>query len=116
MTDKDFAIELKKEILNNVFQEYFTTLDTMNEKDIQDPYWKKAAKVYKSLNDENKSNLQGFIKLVMIDTVSTFLAVLDGVQFLEGQDEELVLLYNKKKINGDLQDIFLAEVEEDSEE
>ena len=52
----------------------------------------------------------------MIDTVSTFLAVLDGVQFLEGQDEELVLLYNKKKINGDLQDIFLAEVEEDSEE
>ena len=52
-----------------------------------------------------------FMEMVAKDTISSVLAILDGVVFLEGQEQPLVLKHGDTIISGDLQDIFLEKME-----
>ena len=54
------------------------------------------------------------MRQVMVDTLSNVFAVLDGVSMLSGQEEDFVLSHQGKRLNGDLQEIFLSQ-EEDEE-
>ncbi|WP_164464876.1 hypothetical protein [Chryseobacterium indologenes] len=56
-----------------------------------------------------------FLKIVEINTLSHVLGILDGSTFTDGIEEEFILSTenNGKKINEDLQSLFLELIEEE---
>lgn len=97
-----YIIKENKEIYKSIFEN-----TTMN--DIKDEYWLKGLKLYKNLSKEEKEVLLNIITQVEVDTVSNFLGILDGTVLLEGENTEFELktVKSNKKINGDLQELFL---------
>ena len=76
-------------------------------------YWHELRSFYDELDEERKDILFNFVEIVMIDTVSHVLGILDGSSSLAGGG----FFEPEIKINGedmvcDLQDSFLAYVEE----
>lgn len=109
MNKKDFSEKVYELIVKedmNIYRELFNIKDMST---VTDSYWKEAIELYKGLSDKNKEVFFDIIKQVSVDAVSSILALIDGVTFLEGQDDELNLTFENtnEKINGDLQDLFL---------
>lgn len=116
MNQQTFAEGLYKNIISgnlNVYQDLFNNTKVEQATDF---YWKKALKLYLNLSPEDKTVFFKILKQVEIDTVSNVLGVLDGSTSLEGIDGELVLMSEdgNKKINGELQDLFLEIAEDDN--
>lgn len=78
-------------------------------------YWKQAIALYNGLPEEGKLIVLSIIKQTMIDTISTVLGTIDGTCTLQGFDSNLKLLIDEKDTE-DLQDHFLAFVEENQED
>ncbi len=79
----------------------------------RDPWGKRALTLFQGLHPEQQEILFEIMRQVRVDTVSSVLAVLDGVSPLEGAFEDYTLTYNGgETLNGDLQSLFLATDEE----
>lgn len=77
-----------------------------------DPYWIRAVGLFASLTDEQRSVFFEVIRQVIIDTSSNILGILDGSSCLAGLEGELALVsQGGERIDGDLQQLFLAEIE-----
>jgi len=115
MTSEEFVHQLRRSIVEENVSIYKDLFASTNVKDVNDPYWVRALRLYATLDNEQKSVLLEVVRQVMVDTVSNVLAVLDGVSRLERQEEDFTLLADStaEKLNGELQDRFL-ELEEDS--
>jgi len=66
---------------------------------------------FRKLDSHEKELMLRFLRLVAKDSISSVLAILDGVVFLPGQEDQLVLKYGDTLLSGDLQDIFLEQME-----
>ena len=79
-----------------------------------DPYWLAISEFYARSTPADRELLVRMMQQAVIDTISNLFGVLDGSSTLEGFGEDFVLRYGKRpgKLNGDLQDLFLAEIEE----
>jgi len=75
-------------------------------------YWKQAITFYDSLPEENKATLMKIIEQTMIDTISNMLGVIDGSSTLKNCSLEPKLLLDNNNTDGELQDQFLAFIEE----
>ncbi|WP_416799074.1 hypothetical protein [Ciceribacter azotifigens] len=69
--------------------------------------------LFNSLTSDQKEVFLEVMRQVAIDTTANILGVLDGVNSIEGLDCELQLTCDDETdpLNGDLQDLFLAEEE-----
>lgn len=104
----DFVIAVRKSIIDSNLEIYYETFNNTQIEKVTDPYWKKALLFFNNLNPAQKEFFFEIIKQIEIDTVSNFLGILDGHSALENHQDEFRLFANdNKKINGDLQDIFL---------
>jgi hypothetical protein len=67
-----------------------------------------AIKFYQSLSDKDKKHVLFLLDTAIDDTVSNFLAWLDGAYYLLNQDKDVELKIDEKKmnINGYLSDIW----------
>ncbi len=92
----------------NIYKELFEAKSDANTID----YWKKARALYGTLGDEGKAILFDIIKTVAVDTISTVLGILDGVVSIDENEWTLHLSINGLATDGELQDTFLAYVEE----
>ncbi|OCG64597.1 hypothetical protein A9G48_00330 [Gilliamella sp. wkB18] len=112
MNDKEFIENLKKEILNEAYNYYFDSLKkSLNG---TDKSWLDSKELYNSLDDKQKERLKSFIRLVMIDTISSILGKLDNISSFSNQKGLFELRLNDKVISGDLQDIFLEQMENEN--
>jgi putative transposase len=116
MNKEEFIKRLYQSIIKEncaFYRDLFTNTDIS---DVSDPYWKEALKLYAELSDENKKVLFKIIEQVEVDSVSNILGVLDGVVSISEEDIEIKMTINgsNEMINGDLQDLFLKYVEENS--
>ena len=112
MTDSDFVKNIEEEVLNEMFNRYFNTMETLDRSLVNDPYWKKILTLYDTLDFSGKDNLKALVRLVMIDLLSNIFAKLDGVSSFNNQTNQFELRYGDATISGDLQEIFLMNVEE----
>lgn len=73
------------------------------------------ANIYINFSREEKEIFLKFLKIVEINTLSHVLGILDGSIFTDGIEEEFILSTenNGKKINEDLQSLFLELIEEE---
>lgn len=71
--------------------------------------------IYINFSREEKEVFLKFLKIVEINTLSHVLGILDGSTFTDGIEEEFILSTenNGKKINEDLQSLFLELIEEE---
>lgn len=111
MTPKNFVSGLRIAVVEenvNIYRDLFTA--TLIE-DSTDPYWKRALTLFNTLSQEQREVFFEIVRQVTIDTTSNVLGVIDGVNVLEGDDSEFELKSGTQQISGDLQALFLAEVE-----
>jgi hypothetical protein len=115
MTKEEMIAGLKKRVIDSNLQGY---IDMFNEAKVDsksDDYWINATNFYGELDEKRKEIFFSIVKQIQIDMLAEILAYLDGVYWVEGQDEnlELTCLDNpKEKLNEDLTDIFLNTVYE----
>ena len=107
-----FIKSLYKTIVQEGKGEYKSLLDNTRVGDATDKYWISALQLYDNLKEENREKLMGVIELVMIDTISSMLGIIDGSSTLSGGDAEPKLYLNNVDTDGELQDLFLEYVEE----
>lgn len=113
MTSNEFVKNIESEILNEMFKQYLHNMETVDRNMVTDYYWNKILTLYDALDTEGKENLKPLIRLVMIDLISTIFAKLDGVSSFKNQTEQFELKYGDEIISGDLQEIFLMDIEEE---
>jgi len=114
MTSDDFIEQIFKRVLNENTNIYSNLLENTNVNEATDANWQKVLEVYQKLDDSEKSKFRGFIRQIITDTISNIFAVLDGVTWLETQTDDFVLSHSNTKLNGDLQDVFLAKTERET--
>lgn len=79
-----------------------------------DVYWKKQDEFYNKLNSEQKEVLMLMMKQTMIDTISHVFGIIDGSSGLVDAEVEPTLLLDSIDSEGDLQDLFLAYIEDEN--
>jgi hypothetical protein len=113
VTPQEFSACLRREVIDQNVKVYDRLL-TAPPADVRDDRWRAVAAAYTTMNKEQQTAVRTLVRRVMIDTVSTLLGILDGSSLLDRHREDFRLTYGKDRttLNGDLQDYFLADVEE----
>ena len=114
MNVEDFVRSIRKQVLQSNMDIYRELFRETKRNDATDEYWQCALSLYGSLDDDMKEVLFAVIRQVMVDTISSIFALLDGVSLLENQEEDFELLHSGQRLNGDLHDIFLKIEESES--
>ena len=114
MKPSHFVNQIRKIVIeesNEFYKESFNTNITATDK-----YWKKAIEFFNKLDNEGKQMLFEIIKEVEVDTISCIFGILDGVIWIDGQENDFILTIEDSEsiINGDLQSIFLEKEEDDT--
>jgi hypothetical protein len=76
-----------------------------------DPYWKEALTLFGALSDTQKEIFFKVIRQISIDTTSNILGIIDGVSGSAELKASLELTSDGCRLDGDLQEFFLAESE-----
>ncbi len=107
-----FIKSLYKTIVQEGKSEYKDLLENTKVEDATDKYWISTLQLYDNLTEENREKLMGVIELVMIDTISSMLGIIDGSSTLSGCKAEPKLYLDNIDTDNELQDLFLEYVEE----
>ena len=110
MDTEMFVKEIIKNVLVDNIKFYKYTFDSSQNKDVTDLYWKEALHFYNNLSNDEKKSIFKIIYQVQIDTISTLFSHMDGVSWLEGQEEDFEFSYKEKKLE-DLQEYFFMQID-----
>jgi hypothetical protein len=73
-----------------------------------EPVWIDGMRLFRSLSAEDQAAFMAFVRNAVIDSVSSVLAIVDGVSVLDGQEGEVVMTCGRDVVSGDLQSEFLV--------
>lgn len=110
--NKKFVASLHKTVIEEGKILYKTLYETSEITKRTTDYWKETIAFYQSLDDNQRSVLLNIVEQTMVDTISSVLGVLDGAGTLSGENFEFDIKINGMGTEDELQDIFLAYVEE----
>jgi hypothetical protein len=113
--NETFIKSIYKTVVEENKEIYKQLLDNTAIDEKTDEYWKKSLNLYNNLSQENRDVLINIIEQTMIDTISNMLGIIDGSSTLNGCNVEPNLFLDDNDIEGELQDLFLAYVEESKE-
>lgn len=104
---------LNKEVIEKNLSLYQDLLDNTNE--ASDPVWKGIVPMYINFSRHEKEIFLKFLKIVEINTLSHVLGILDGTNHVDEIENNFILTIENsdKKINEDLQELFLELIEEE---
>lgn len=104
---------VRSEIVERLSHMYIEALDS-EASNRQSDQWIKIVSAYQRLDSASKLALHGLIRQAMIDVSSKLLGLLDGTSSPYHFKEDFRLHYgnSSEKLNGDLQELFLAAVED----
>ncbi|MCG8707901.1 hypothetical protein JHU04_001099 [Brenneria sp. 4F2] len=108
--DEKLVAGVFKEIFDDLLLNYKRKIcdNNCNGKDA----YAEISRVISSLDDNGKKAIFDFFKIVSVDTASIIFGTIDGVHFPPDIDNDFILLSDDDEIQGDLQDIFLARVQD----
>lgn len=72
MNDSEFVNSLKREILNDLYNRYFNSLNTLPVSG-GDKLWNDSKELYSHLDEKQKQELKSLVRLIMTDTLSNVL-------------------------------------------
>jgi hypothetical protein len=105
----EFANCIAKEVVDENMSTYKELIRTPPHK-LTDPVWKQLTEAYNTMTRDQQIAILVFARQVIVDTASNLLGILDGNVILHDYRKEFSLKYGEsnEKLNGDLQDQFLA--------
>ena len=106
MNARAMAAGLKQRVVDENVGLYATLLASTGA--ATEPVWIDALRRYRSLATEDQNAFMAFVRNAVIDSVSSVLAIVDGVTVLDGQDGEVVMNCGRDVVSGDLQSEFLV--------
>ena len=114
MTPENFVSQVRSAVVQQNAAIYKDLFESTTPEAARDPYWKRALTLHRSLSEADRTVLFEIMRQVTVDTVSNLFAILDGVSALEGPREDFALTSqsDNRKLNGNLQDMFLEAEEE----
>lgn len=112
MNSQEFAEKINEYIVDENLIIYKKLFFNTKIEDVKDPYWLKAQSLFDSLPEDNKEVFFEIIHQIMVDTLSTFLGVLDGTTDLGEADCEFNPKNGDEAFDGYLQDYFLSLIEQ----
>ena len=68
--------------------------------------------VMANLSDHDRNIIEKLIGIVIVDTISSVFGILDNISYFSSERKDFLLSYDGVKLTGDLQALFLSEVEE----
>ena len=107
-----FVKALYETIIEDGEKLYKKLYENTTQEECRVDYWKEALGLYHMLDEHQKNVLMKIVKQTMIDTVSGVFGVLDGVVTLSDCDFKCKVEINGIDTENELQDTFLAFVEE----
>lgn len=113
MTPETFVSEVRSAVVDQNTTIYKELFESTTVESASDPYWKRALTLYASLNEKDRLILIEMMRQAAVDTVSNLFGILDGSSSLDNLREDFILTgkSDNRKLNGSLQDIFLAQEE-----
>ena len=113
MTPKSFANSIRKEVIEQNL-DYYRDLLAMPYEQVKDGKIREIVHAFASMTKAQKESMLSIVEQAMIDTASNVLGILDGTTILANDREDFSLRYGDSDVllNGDLQDYFLADIEE----
>lgn len=113
MKPEELVKILNRDVIKGNLELYQSLLETTNE--ATDPVWKGILPIYINFSREEKEIFLKFLKIVEINTLSHVLGILDGTTYADGIEQDFILTVenDNRKINEDLQDLFLELIEEE---
>jgi hypothetical protein len=115
MKKEEMINGLKKRVIDSSLQMYIKMFNEAKILPKSDKYWVDAMNFFKTLDKDEKNVFFSIVNQIQIDTLADVLAFLDGIYWVEGQEEGLKLISlddPENKLNEDLTDIFLNTVYE----
>ncbi|WP_284461224.1 hypothetical protein [Chryseobacterium sp.] len=112
MKSEELVKVLNRDVVEGNLELYKKLLNTTTE--AKDPIWKGILPIYINFSKDEKDVFLKFLRIVEINTLSHVLGILDGSTYSDGIEEDFILTTkdSDKKINEDLQDLFLELIEE----
>lgn len=113
MSPEKFVKDIREQIIDRGILNYKKTFESTDKS--PDETWQFILSLYHSLSLNEREDLLNFIRLVMVNSTSHFLGIVDGASYLNENRDEVNLTDKSsgEKLNNFLQDIFL-ELEEDN--
>lgn len=112
MKPEEFVRAVKAAVVEENVGLYAELLRSTDRGVVRDDYWKNVLALYDSLDDRGKAVLLMIMRQVAVDSVSNVFGILDGSSSSSIGREVLSLLDGaNNKLNGNLQDLFLASEE-----
>ena len=110
MNPETFVSRIRSAVVDQNLATYRELFESTSPDAANDPYWKRALTLYKALSEPQRTVLLEIMRQASVDSVSNIFGILDGSSTLDGAQENFVLTSNadNRKINGQLQDLFLG--------
>lgn len=109
MTPENFVSKVRSAVVQQNATIDNDLFESTTPEGASDAYWKRALTLHRSLSDGDRAVLFEIMRQVRVDTVSELFGILDGSSALEGPREDFALTSqpDNRKLNGNLQDLFL---------
>ena len=107
--DTEFVNALFNELFAKNYEQYAHSLSKPMNGDTD--RYAKARNALSSLNESERADVLGFLKVVIADTASVLLGTLDGVYFPNDISGDFALSLKGEEIQGDLQDLFIEKAQ-----
>ncbi len=110
MTPEQFVSGMRSAIVEANAVIYMNLLESMTVRTAKDSYWKRVLALYASLSEADRVVLFEIMRQSTVDALSNVFGILDGSSSLGNKQENFTLTSedDNQKLNGSLQDIFLA--------
>lgn len=113
--DKIVINEIYKELFNDNLKLYSERLNRKYSECNKEDAFSQVNNVFIKLSEKEKQAMINMIKIVISDTASTILGTVDGTHMVNNIDKDFQLIYDDEEIQGDLQDYFLALIEDNND-
>ena len=109
-SDQEFLLAIFNELYTKNLEQYKKSL-TKPLNNENDPF-AKIRNALATLSERDRANIFAFFNVIIADSASVVLGVLDGVHFPDGIDGDFVATCHGEEIQGDLLDIFIEKAQE----
>ena len=114
MDTTQFVNAIRESVLEEYTEYYRTTLNERSAHSVNDLYWKELIGLYQTLDERQRRIIHALVRQVSADTISSLFGIIDGSSTLvpkSGWSFQLISQPDGVRLDGDLQDIFLSQME-----
>ncbi|ETK23112.1 hypothetical protein [Pseudomonas sp. FH1] len=111
-------MNLDEQVISSIFEELLEDNSSNYKKELSKPadskldLYARVRCALAKLSTSERDDIFRVFDIIIADSASVIFGTLDGTHFPNNINEDFILQYNNKEIQGNLQDIFIEKAEE----